>query len=110
MRTSIIYSIPVETSINVDLSYGHEFSKHALGKSEGSPTTFLQINPTVDQNAGYTQSDKLYSYNGVFSTNQKARLFSADQQEKDYETSIDYRTYYSSPMEANERIDSWTKF
>lgn len=110
IRSQVVYSIPVETSINVDLSYGHEFSKHALGYNEGSKTTFAQLQPTVDQNAGYTQSNKLYSYNGVFSTNQKLRLFSADQNEKEYETDADYRTYYSSPKENNERIDSWTKF
>jgi hypothetical protein len=45
VRNSIIYSIPLESSINMDLTYGHEFSKNAIGNNAGNLESNAQINP-----------------------------------------------------------------
>ena len=110
VRNSIIYSIPLESSINMDLTYGHEFSKNAIGNNAGNLESNAQINPVQDQNIGFTQSDKMYLYNSVYSTNQKARVFATDQDDTQSLRNVDYRVYYSSPKENNEVIDSWCKF
>lgn len=104
---SIIYSIPVETNINLAYTSGNEFSRHY--KDVG--ITNLQIEPSAVYNA-FVQKDPLYVYNSAYSTQDKTRLFAAEneQQQDIVDMNTDYRVYHSLLKTNDERIDSWTKF
>lgn len=106
VSSSIIYSIPVETNINLAYTSGNEFSK--CYKDSG--ITNLQIEPSRVYNV-YTQKKPLYVYNSVYSTYSTAKLFAAvDKDNEDLNLNTDYRVYHSLLKTNDERIDSWTKF
>lgn len=109
LTRTIVYSIPVETNINVAYSYGYEFSKNMSKGNEAVAS--IQLNPTVDTLIGLNQADKLYQYNAVYSSQSTVLPFSAETEDSySQSNNIDYRCYYSQPAENNSQIDSWTKF
>lgn len=104
---SIIYSIPVETNINLALSDGFEFSRNYKQNN----VTNLQSEP-ANVNGLLIQEDPEYSYNSVYSQNPTSKVFAADS-ENLYESSIDnfdYRIFYSQRKDNNERRDNWLVF
>lgn len=104
---SIMYSIPVETNINLALSDGFEFSRNYKQNN----VTNLQSEP-ANVNGLLIQEDPEYSYNSVYSQNPTSKVFAADS-ENLYESSIDnfdYRIFYSQRKDNNERRDNWLVF
>jgi len=109
ITTCIVYSIPLETSINTLFTYGNEFS-HIYDASDRRFTN-LQINPANVNNI-YQQTTPLYLYNSVYSAISKVNPHEAITDsyiENNYET-IDYRVCYSKLKSNNEYEDSWLKF
>ena len=103
----IIYSIPVETSINLAYTYGFEFSKN---RNSSDDITNLQTEADNVYNK-FTQNKDLYLYNSAYSVNNNVQVHSAQMDEDTYdELYTDYRTYFSNKKENNERADSWLKF
>lgn len=103
-NTCIVYSIPVETNINLAYTYGYEFSKNFT--ISGSATN-LQDQPS-DVYGFFTQDTPLYQYNGTYSSSSKVKTFAAYQDDPTNIENEDYRCYYSNPKNNNESIDNWT--
>lgn len=103
--TCIIYAIPVETSILLGYTNGFEYSKNY----ENSGITNIQIEP-ADVNNIYIQSDPLYKYNTVYSSNPASTIYVALTEDDNSLDEVDYRCYYSNQKVNNEDIDSWTIF
>lgn len=103
-----IYSIPVETNINLAYTSGYEWSKNIT--SGDLLKTNIQIEPSSVYGL-FTQDRPLYSYNTAYSSNDKTKLFAPETQE-DYEEQLDTdcRIYHSNVKSNNEYIDSWLKF
>lgn len=103
----IMYSIPVETSINLNFTQGYQFSKDA----EEGQASFIQEEPStvIEQ---YVQKQPQYVYNTAYSAENRARVQTALDQTniEDYNKNIEYRCYYSNLKTNNEVIDSWTKY
>lgn len=107
VTSCFIYSVPVETSILLGYTHGFEYSKNYtnLGISN------IQIEPANVNNI-YTQTEPLYNYNSVYSTNPTVQMYAAlrDDEDDNSLSEIDYRCYYSNQKSNNESIDSWTTF
>lgn len=105
VTTTIVYAVPLESSINVNYDYGYRFSKHL-----GQYTPLVQIEPS-DVNGLLQQTDPLYNYNSVYSCNSYSKYNSPGVQEQsDNLQNTEYRIYYSNPKTTNEQIDSWSVF
>ena len=104
---SIIYSIPLETNINLALTNGFEFSRNYQTQHIAS----LQIEPS-NVNGMLIQDDPLYDYNSVYSQNPTSKLFAAQSEnvEELSTNNLDYRVYYSNKKTNDERRDSWLVF
>lgn len=99
---TIVYSIPVETNINLAYTYGSEFSKVR--------NVNLQVDATNVNNV-FVQQDDMYVYNSVYSQNSTSRLHASMITDEDVDIdTYDYRTYYSDTKINNEYIDSWIKY
>ena len=99
---TIVYSIPVETNINLAYTYGSEFSKVR--------NVNLQVDATNVNNI-FVQQDDMYVYNSVYSQNSTSRLHASMITDDDVDINVyDYRTYYSDTKINNEYIDSWIKY
>lgn len=99
---TIVYSIPVETNINLAYTYGSEFSKVR--------NVNLQVDATNVNNV-FIQQDDMYVYNSVYSQNSTSRLHASMITDEDVDINVyDYRTYYSDTKINNEYIDSWIKY
>lgn len=99
---TIVYSIPVETNINLAYTYGSEFSK--------VKNVNLQVDATNVNNV-FVQQDDMYVYNSVYSQNSASRLHASMITDEDVDINVyDYRTYYSDTKINNEYIDSWLKY
>lgn len=108
---NINYSIPVETNINLALTYGDEPSRTLWSEEDNvdtSNSSYVQIEPANVANR-YVQKNPEYAYNTVYSTNSTARTFSAYNEDEDKED-FTYRCRYSNKKELNEPVDSWCKF
>lgn len=103
-NSCIVYSIPVETNINLAYTYGYEFSKRF---TKTGNATSLQDQPN-DVNGFFIQDQPLYAYNGAYSSANKLNLFAAYDDSKTSISNEDYRCYYSNPKSNNESIDNWT--
>ena len=106
-NNTVIYSIPVETSMNLCYSYGNEFSMHMNDNGIEN----LQIKASNVYNL-YTQKTPLYQYNTAYNSNAKSTIFSA-YDKLNYEqqkSQIDYRCRYSGQKTNNEIYDNWLKF
>ena len=100
----MIYSIPVETNINLAYTYGYEFSKKF---SKYGYATNLQDQPN-DVNGIFIQDEPLYAYNATYSSSNKLKLYAVYQDDPTNITNEDYRCYYSNPKNNNESVDNWT--
>ena len=99
---TVVYSIPVETNINLAYTYGSEFSK--------VKNVNLQVDATNVNNV-FIQQDDMYVYNSVYSQNSISRLHASMITDEDVDIdTYDYRTYYSDTKINNEYIDSWIKY
>ena len=98
-NSCIIYSISVESSINVAFSSGYEFSK------KGTPVN-IQDQPS-DVFELFSQSSPLYEYNGAYSSNSKAKVYAAYQDDPSNIKNEEYRCYHSQPKANNEKQDNW---
>lgn len=102
----IVYSIPMETNINIPYSCGYEFSKHigdnAISNVQDQPANVNNI---------FTQDKPLYAYDTVNNTVPTAKTLIAETDEEDmYDTNMDYRVYHSEKKSNNERTDSWIRY
>ena len=109
LRTAcIVYSIPVETSINLTYTYGYEFSKNKNNSS--GDITNIQVEAGNVFNK-FTQDRDLYLYNAAYSANNSVQVHGAElTTDEEEELDTDYRTFFSNKKENNEPIDSWVKF
>lgn len=104
--TMIAYSIPVETNINLAYTYGNEYSRNY----KDSGISNLQIEPS-NVNNYYVQTDPLYNYNSVYSSNNYTKVYEHETNiNEENIDDIDYRCHNSNVKLNNESIDSWTKF
>lgn len=105
--TCFVYSIPVETSINLYYTHGFEFSRNYTA----SGITNLQIEPS-DVNGYFSQSKPLYNYNTVYSCDTQLDVSIPSQNGDDSLnlTNLDYRCYHSNVKSNNESMDSWCVF
>ena len=106
VTTCLVYSIPVETSINLAYTYGLELSRNV----DVANVTCLQIEPS-DVNGYLIQTDPLYNYNTAYSINSYSKQYVPEAEDNsDNLQNTDYRVYYSNPKSNNEPIDQWTTF
>lgn len=95
------YYIPVESSINLSLTFGPEFHKDKQGD--------VQIEPGNINNQ-FTQTKPLYSYNVAYSAQSTGKFHTPASRYDESNKHIDVRTHFSQVKSNDEIIDSWTKF
>lgn len=105
----IIYCIPVESSIRFPFTNGVEPYKNLVNTNDRS--SWSQENPS-NVNDIYTQSNPLYTYNTVYSTENrlKSNYQYSYEDSSLYNKTVDFRCMHSSKKENHENIDNWTKF
>lgn len=107
ITASIIYAIPVETNINLNLEHGYTFSDNCeIGGISNIQIEASNVNNTFSQNA------PMYQYNTAYSSQPSAKVFTpslVDGQDKDDDVN-DYRIFYSNPKSNKETFDNWLKF
>lgn len=102
----VVYSIPMETNINIPYSCGYEFSKH-IGDAGISN---IQDQPSNVNNI-FVQDKPLYAYDTINNTVPTAKILIAESDEEDmYDKNMDYRVYHSEKKSNNERIDNWLMY
>lgn len=107
-KAMIVYSIPMETNVNLAYTYGYEFSKN-VNLASGD-VTYIQNDASNVGNI-FQQDEPLYLYNAAYSSTPRSVTLNAQSSnEDDYNTSLDYRVYHSLPKSNNETTDSWLKF
>lgn len=104
----VVYSIPVETNINLSLTYGEEFS---MNSSKGTQISNIQIEPS-NVNGLYLQTKPLYSNNGAYNDLNKSKSHQAYDyySHKQQSNNLDYRCRYSEQKSNNEYEDKWLVF
>lgn len=106
---SIIYSIPIETNINLAYTYGYEFSRNR----NNDFTSNLQ-EKAADVNNLLQQDKDLYVYNSAYSSPEKNQVkVLVAENDLTYDNSINHnyhRCFHSKLKTNNENIDSWMKF
>lgn len=95
--TTIVYSVPLESSINIAM------------KNSADIGMYTQIQPSNIENK-YVQSRPLYSYNSTYSVDPAVKLHTPSNIYDEYNKHIDTRTYFSLNKNNDEFIDQWTKF
>lgn len=108
----VLYSIPVETSINLTYTHGFEFSREYQGKEY---ITNIQKEPEsvyINKDASFNQDEPMYAYNMAYSSESSTKPNNVRTEKLDAETFkyTDYRIFYSNVKENGENIDSWLKF
>lgn len=104
--TAIIYSIPVETNINLAYTNGYEYSKNA----DDQYVSCLQDEP-ANVNGWLIQDKPSCAYNTVYSQNPTDKVFVPESESaEDSNRTVDYRVYHSMLKTNTERFDSWLKF
>lgn len=102
----VVYSIPMETNINIPYSFGYEFSKN-IGSSG---VVNIQDQPANVNNI-FSQEKPLYAYDTVNNISPTAKILVAESRNDDmYGTNMDYRVYHSERKSNNEQTDSWLRF
>lgn len=105
LQTTIIYALPLESSVNTLFTSGDLFSNKPSNVGSN-----VQIQPS-NVNEIYEQERPLYQYNTVYSAAPTARVFYKDANEQYESLNIrDVRTYYSNTKLSGETIDVWTTF
>lgn len=102
----IVYSIPMETNINIPYTCGYEFSKHigdtAISNIQDQPSNVNNI---------FIQDKPLYAYDTINNTVPTAKTLIPQIDEEDaYDTNMDYRVFHSDKKSNNERTDSWLMY
>lgn len=105
LSTTIMYSIPVETDINLAYTSGYEFSRN----TDDIYASNLQIEPSKVYNT-LEQDEPEYVYNTAYSATDKIKVFASEGADDEHNKHLDYRCFYSNYKTNDERIDSWTKF
>lgn len=102
----LVYSIPVETSINLAYTSGVEFSAQTDGKASNIQEDPAQVNSI------WSQEKPQYEYNSAYSIQPQIKSTESSDLSKDSNTltSVDYRCYYSNKKTNNENSDSWCIF
>ena len=102
----LVYSIPVETSINLAYTSGIEFSAQTDGKASNIQEDPAQVNSI------WAQEKPQYEYNSAYSIQPQIKSTESTDLSKDSNTltSVDYRCYYSDKKTNNENSDSWCIF
>jgi hypothetical protein len=105
--SSMIYSIPVETSINLTYSCGYEYSINI----DQEYISNIQINPQ-DVYETLQQPRELYAYNMAYSSESKSKISASRTDKDDAELfkNMDYRVYYSNTKINGEYVDNWLHF
>lgn len=104
----IVYSIPVETNINLVYDYGYNFSKNI--NSASGDVTNIQVQASNVYNK-FIQPENMYQYNAAYSSNPTIKKLTAEISDEDNKYDyIDYRVMFSNQKTNNENIDSWLKF
>lgn len=102
----VIYSVPMETNINIPYSCGYEFSRHI-----GDDTISNIQDQPANVNNIFIQGKPLYAYDTVNNTVPTAKTLIPETDEEDaYNTNMDYRVYHSEKKSNNERTDSWLMY
>ena len=102
----LVYSIPVETSINLAYTSGVEFSAQTDSKASNIQEDPAQVNSI------WSQEKPQYEYNSAYSIQPQIKSTESTDLSKDSNTltSVDYRCYYSDKKTNNENSDSWCIF
>ena len=102
----LVYSIPVETSINLAYTSGIEFSAQTDSKASNIQEEPAQVNSI------WAQEKPQYEYNSAYSIQPQIKSTESTDLSKDSNTltSVDYRCYYSDKKTNNENSDSWCVF
>jgi hypothetical protein len=98
---SIVYTVPVETSINISLTSGPKIIDETYKDVQLTATNF---------NNEYTQDKPLYTYNTVYSQISNVDINPSENSLDEYNKHVDARTYFSNTKSNDELIDSWSKF
>lgn len=113
---SAVYSIPVETDIDLYNDYGVTWSKDVNDESmyENKPVgyySYVQPSPCIVHGDFYSQDGYNYAYNTAYSANAALQSFtSALNEDIESLSRADCRTFYSELKAQNEPTDSWLKF
>ena len=102
----LVYSIPVETSINLAYTSGVEFSAQTDSKASNIQEDPAQVNSI------WAQEKPQYEYNSAYSIQPQIKSTESTDLSKDSNTltNVDYRCYYSDKKTNNENSDSWCVF
>lgn len=105
----IVYSIPMETSINLAYTHGYELSKRK--ESAEGDITNIQVNPSNINNT-FVQDIPLYAYNSIYSANSTSKTLAAEDSQNDdyFDSEFDYRVFNSVAKSNDEYVDNWLKF
>lgn len=109
-NNSITEVYPIETSINIDLTAGATIKTEVKYDYNGNEYTLLrqELNNSF---IGYAQSPTMYSYNTVYSKENKDVTFFIEPTGSNSSSNLnDIRAYLSNVKINGEVIDSWTKF
>lgn len=99
---TVIYSVPLETDIDIQNDNGSRFSK-TIGIKNNQ---LLQDQPTDFTNL-YQQDKPLYVYNTAYSIDPNVLQFVSDIEDNN---TAHHRVHYSNLKSNNERIDQWSVF
>lgn len=115
-KYNIVYSIPIETPINLAYTSGFEYTKHSESVSNFQLSWIQLLAGTTLQYGGFDQGADLYKYNTVYSAEPNATFYASSQRNGDDGTvdsgdgSRDFRVQASVRKENNETTDNWLHF
>lgn len=122
-KQTVVYAIPLESSINLAVAHGSSYSEQNLSKvsnydwiqnDSAEINALLKIDPNYkdakDIRMNYTQSKPMYQYNTAYSGVYNALIYAAQQDSNLQQGKFDSRVHYSNPKLNNEIIDSWQTF
>lgn len=105
-----IFTIPLETSINLAYTSGFEFNREF--DSANGNVTYIQDKSSNINNI-FVQDTPLYAYNTAYSTTDTSRTLVSRESITDTDESelnTDCRVFHSNVKTNNEYIDSWLKY
>lgn len=108
-KIAIIYAIPIETSIDIEMDCGDRYSRLYRNSIDQERRSFVQDQPANVADI-HVQEKPLYIYNNGYSQNIISRSFTGIDEEQKQDVNYDYRVHYSQLKTNNEQIDNWTIF
>lgn len=125
-KQTVIYAIPLESSINLAVAHGARYSSQRLNRSsvnygwiqDKSCNISAKVKVTgetsdvedKDVTMNYTQEQPMYQYNTAYSGVYNALIYAAQQDSNLQQGKFDSRVHYSNHKLNNEIIDSWQTF